>query len=395
MKVNKITLAILVLGCGNAMAAGHYFDARNDGMGGVGVASSHYSTAAVANPALLAKFDGNDDFALVLPTVGAQASDPDNLVDDIDQIKDSFDAFNSAVSSGGDAAGYADTLSQQLQQADGKTGIASVGANIQATLPTSFATVGVFGNAYASGMVGAEMSQDDIDYLNGVANGTVTADPSRELTSQAVGVVALIQDYGVAFAHQFDVQGMPLYVGLAPKAQKVETYNYSATITDYDRSDLSDDKYLSSDSGFNADLGFALDAGAMTYGLNVRNLVSRDIETKNVAGSQYTYQIAPVATAGAAYRGEWVTAAADLDLNKTKGFKGQEESQFGSIGLEFDAAKWAQLRVGYRADLTGDMPNMATAGIGLSPFDVFHLDIAGQYGSDKAVGAMAGMRWTF
>lgn len=43
-----------------------------------GVASAHYGTAALANPALLTQYSPTDDFSLVLPSVGAQVSDPDN-----------------------------------------------------------------------------------------------------------------------------------------------------------------------------------------------------------------------------------------------------------------------------------------------------------------------------
>ena len=90
-----------------------------------------------------------------------------------------------------------------------------------------------------------------------------------------------------------------------------------------------------------------------------------------------------------------MTAAVDLDVNKTKGWEGQKQSQYAGVGVEFDAARWAQLRAGVRADLTGDQPDLFTAGFGLSPWDVVHLDLAGQIGSDKAVGAMVTMRYTF
>lgn len=388
MKKCVVALAVLASISGPAMAQS--FDARSDAMGGVGVASAHYGSAAPVNPALVAKYGADDDFSVVLPSVGAQVSDKDKLIDGIDAIKDSYDAFRAA----GDSAS-ADKLRTDLQAVDGKTATANVGVNAQIVIPNQLVSVGFMANGYASALVGTDVAQSDLDYLEGVGNGSIIADPSRVLDSQAVGVVALVQDYGIAMAHKFDVQGMPLYVGVTPKAQKVDTYNYSATVTDYDRSDLRDDKYRNSSSGFNADFGLALDAGGMTYGLAVRDLVSRDIQTKDVGGKVYTYRIAPIATVAAAYRGEWLTAAVDLDVNKTKGWEGQKQSQYAGVGVEFDAARWAQLRAGVRADLTGDQPDLFTAGFGLSPWDVFHLDLAGQIGSDKAVGAMVTMRYTF
>lgn len=386
-------LVVLALAASSAYAAGHWSDGRNDAMGGIGVASSAYSSAAVVNPALVSKWGADDDFSIVLPSVGAQVTDKDKLIDNIDSIKASYDGFEQAVGSGVGVSAAADQLAADLRQVDGKTATANVGVNVQAVLPSNVLSVGAFANGYAVGMVGAKVDQSDLDYLMSVSDGSALPD-GRTLNSQAVGVVALVQDYGVALAREFDV-GLPVRVGVAPKAQKIETYNYSATITDYDRSDLSDDKYRSSDSGFNADLGLALDAGSMTYGLSVHDLVSRDVYTKDVAGTIYVYQVAPVATLGAAYRGDVLTAGIDLDMNKTKGFVGQEQSQFAGVGVEFDAAKWAQLRAGYRTDISGEQPDLFTAGFGLSPWDVFHLDLTGQIGSDKAVGAGLAMRWTF
>ncbi len=80
MKKNHITRTIIasaVLFSFNAAAATSYFEARNDAMGGTGVASSHYGVAPLANPALLTKHNSNDDFSLLLPSVGAQVADPD------------------------------------------------------------------------------------------------------------------------------------------------------------------------------------------------------------------------------------------------------------------------------------------------------------------------------
>ncbi|EEZ5762153.1 conjugal transfer protein TraF, partial [Salmonella enterica] len=53
MKKNHITRTIIasaVLFSFNAAAATSYFEARNDAMGGTGVASSHYGVAPLANP---------------------------------------------------------------------------------------------------------------------------------------------------------------------------------------------------------------------------------------------------------------------------------------------------------------------------------------------------------
>lgn len=100
MKKNHITRTIIasaVLFSFNAAAATSYFEARNDAMGGTGVASSHYGVAPLANPALLTKHNSNDDFSLLLPSVGAQVADPDDVSNKADDVKDDWDLFDSAV----------------------------------------------------------------------------------------------------------------------------------------------------------------------------------------------------------------------------------------------------------------------------------------------------------
>ena len=93
MKKNHITRTIIasaVLFSFNAAAATSYFEARNDAMGGTGVASSHYGVAPLANPALLTKHNSNDDFSLLLPSVGAQVADPDDVSNKVVKIIQSY-----------------------------------------------------------------------------------------------------------------------------------------------------------------------------------------------------------------------------------------------------------------------------------------------------------------
>ncbi|EBA1948262.1 TPA: conjugal transfer protein TraF, partial [Klebsiella pneumoniae] len=94
-----ISVALLVSAVPSVYAATGWMEARGDAMGGTGVASAHYGTAALSNPALLTHFGPTDDFSLVLPSVGAQVSDPDNTVDKADDVKDLWDRFDAAADS--------------------------------------------------------------------------------------------------------------------------------------------------------------------------------------------------------------------------------------------------------------------------------------------------------
>lgn len=406
MLKNKLALSVgLALGSmvisTSAFATNTYFDARNNAMGGVGVASSHYGVAALVNPALVAKDDKEtDDFSLVLPSIGIQASDKDNLLDGIDDVSDTYDRFEDAINSNDqvNAELSAATLENQLRAIDGKHVDANVGVNIVATLPTRWGSASLFANGYGTVAVSTHVDERDLVELKSIAAGnppTSGAGQTPELYSEARAVAALVQDYGVAVAKIVDIQGLPVHFGVTPKLQKVDTFNYATSVDDFETDDISDSKYRNSETGFNADLGVAVDYSNLTFGLSARNVIARDVETVVVNGEKYTYQIAPLVSSGVAYRGNWATVAADIDLTETKGFSHIKASQYAGVGAELDAWGWAQLRAGYRADIKGDMPNMVTAGIGVSPFKVVHLDLAGFVGSDKAAGAAVTMSYTF
>ena len=75
------------------------FDTRSMAMGGAGVAVGGADAAPLFNPALLSVAKEEDDFALILPTIGIRVSDPEKLLDSIDQFNktDSIGALNTAI----------------------------------------------------------------------------------------------------------------------------------------------------------------------------------------------------------------------------------------------------------------------------------------------------------
>lgn len=88
-----VVLPALFLAPFSVMAAGNYFDARNDAMGGTGVASSTYGSAVLANPALMTKAQPEDKVSIILPAAGAQISDNDKLIDKVDDLTNSVDVI--------------------------------------------------------------------------------------------------------------------------------------------------------------------------------------------------------------------------------------------------------------------------------------------------------------
>jgi hypothetical protein len=65
------------------------------------------------------------------------------------------------------------------------------------------------------------------------------------------------------------------------------------------------------------------------------------------------------------------------------------------VGCRTQRRDWAQLRAGYRADMRNSDNNVFTAGIGISPFNVVHLDLTGMAGTDRTYGAAAQLTFTF
>ncbi len=392
----------------SALAAGAWYDARNDAMGGTGVASSTWSSAVLANPALMTKAKPEDNVSVIFPSAGVQVTDKDKLINKVDDITDSVDRYKEVIdnltfadylrgypelkAAAGDMANQLDDL--KGDKAHGTAGVAFAVTVPNETLPFAFIT-----KAYGTASVQANVVDSDITYLRGVANGTVIPVPGDQdkLSSSGHGLAALVTDYGVALAHEFDVAGHPVSVGVTPKLQKTWLYNYTASIYNFDKSNINNSQYRSSDTGFNIDAGIATDFGEhWTLGVTGQNLISRDIDTKTVEGYRDTYQIRPLVTSGLAWNYGAFTLAGDVDLTQTKRFKSEESSQYAGVGAEYRVLDWLALRAGYRADMKSNDTNVFTAGLGVSPFNnTVHLDLAGSVGDDNTWGGMLQLGFNF
>ncbi len=89
--------------------------------------------------------------------------------------------------------------------------------------------------AYAHAIVSTAVDPQDITYLRSIQNSTTVAasealnavvspngsnEITKNLNSTASGRAAVVSDYGVAVARQFEVGGIPLSLGVTPKLQK-------------------------------------------------------------------------------------------------------------------------------------------------------------------------------
>jgi len=431
-KYSVVSAAVSLFMANQAGAANTWSEARNDAMGGTGVASANYGSAVLINPALLAKSKPDDDVSVVIPSVGAQITDKDNLRDQIDDISNDIDHYESVIDNltpSGILQDPAGTLNQfqgaagdlagQLEDLRGKTARANAGAGIAVSVPTSAVSLAFVTKAYAHARVSSNIDQSDIDYLRNIQNSDAFAagqaaealingsdQLKKNLNSTASGKAAIVSDYGVAIARKFDIGGVPVSLGVTPKLQQTWLYNYTTSIDNYHSDDWKKDQYRTDDTGFNVDAGIAADFGEnWTVGLSGQNLMSRDIDTKDVritngttgvtTNYKDTYQIRPLVTAGAAWHNDLLTLSADGDLTETKGFKSEDDSQYVGVGAEVTPLSWLAVRAGYRADVKGNDSNVFTAGVGFAPMNTVHVDLMGLYGEDQTWGAGVQLGLTF
>ncbi|HAM2395960.1 TPA: conjugal transfer protein TraF [Escherichia coli] len=393
--ITRTLIASAVLFSFNSTAATSYFEARNDAMGGTGVASSHYGVAPLANPALLTKSGAKDDFSLLLPSVGAQLSDPGNIRDNADKISDDWKAFDRAVDSQSGVTQAAARLKARLQDFRHTHADAQVGASAVAALPGDTLAGALMLKSYGTVSVDGKVSDADLNYLESIASSSQSVDKDR-LTSQAFARAALITDVGIALATELETAGQKWSLGFTPKFQRVDLFNYNVLVKNYDSSDFKGDRYHNTRNGINADIGASMDLDDnWTLGLVAQNLIPRSIETKEVNGITETFRIRPQVTAGVSWHNDMFTTALDVDLTPASGFTSDSKRQFAAIGAEFNARKWVQLRAGYRQNLASNDGSAFTAGVGVSPFDVVHLDLAGLAGTDNNYGAIAQLQFTF
>lgn len=359
------------------------FEARSLAMGNARVATADIATAAFANPAMLAFQPMREDFSLLLG-VGAFLRDDEGVVDLVDQFSAEYDRYTAADNAGNTSAANAAALAA-----------ANIAIQMEAKIIAPEATA-----AFATGFSGEKWSFAVSARADVVSAGTVTAitrpaevaldstvieDPTRNLL-EIEGVQTT--ELGVSLARNFQVLGQKVSVGITPKYVKIDNVYISESIATID-TDLSN--LLNEDA--KNDLGdfTTLDVGLVMglseniqVGLVVSNLVAHKVKFTTSAGPQATLSFDTQARAGIAYRSRFMTLGADVDLLdndplfSNPSFQGLK-TQYISVGAEFNAFDYAQLRVGIQKNIAsgisaGAKENLLTAGVGF--WFGFNLDLA-------------------
>ena len=235
---------------------------------------------------------------------------------------------------------------------------------------------------------------DDQD-ITDIESGTVSV-----LNSSGRILGFAMTDLGIALASQMQILGQNITLGFTPKLQNYYTYHYVVSVNNFNMDDWNSANNRTESSGFNLDVGAIWSSGPIRIGVAGKNMISHDIQT-TMNGHQYTYEVAPLITVGAAFKTQMLTVAADLDLNPQKRFNDvggtnvKDDTQYFNFGGELNLLNWAQLRAGYKMDLKDSVDDAFTIGAGLAPFGLLHLDLAAELIGKNSYGAIGQLSFTF
>ncbi|NVD07960.1 type IX secretion system membrane protein PorP/SprF [Vibrio sp. JPW-9-11-11] len=381
---NKITVVIGLLVCSSAgYAATVVPDGRGNGMGNTGVSSADYVLAPFYNPALTAIYRDSDDFGVLLPAVGATLRDTDESLDTIDSLQDTIKQFENGGSSD---PTQATTLNNYLTQlSDNKPLAVTGGAAMAVALPINTLSANMFLRGYAEVVASPEIAAD--------GGNTPSAVQTRYENSNVDMIAFGYSEFGVALAKRVAIAGQDVSLGVTPKYQQLKTYKQSLSVEDFDLDDY--DQSETKKSAFNLDLGAVWLVDNYRLGVAVKDLFSKEIDTKDIGGVS-RYKLNTQLTVSGTYMMEYFSATIDFDMTKQERFLDlNDETQFLRVGVEGNAFGWAQLRAGYQTDVQDTLDDEVTLGIGISPGDLVSIDLAGSYAGDNQFGLSGNLSFTF
>ncbi|ELH0899365.1 conjugal transfer protein TraF [Vibrio cholerae] len=381
----KSTLAVVmaIAFSSSALASNLLMDARGAGMGNTGVSTADYLLAPYYNPALTAVYRKNDSFGILLPSIGLRAEDKDESLKTIDDLQDSIEQFERA-GVGAATQENVDQLNRYLDQlADDKPLAVTAGIGIAVALPLDAVSLNFFSRGYAEVIAKANVAEKS----GNSANEVKTRYESSDVDLTAFGYT----EVGLAVGKQVVLGGQTVALGVTPKVQQLRTYQDNASVKSFDLDDY--DKSEVKDNAFNLDMGAVWLIDQYRVGIVAKDLFAKDIQTQN---RNNTYKLDTQIAVSGSYVSDFFIAAVDLDLTKQRRFNGDnDDTQFMRFGVEANAWGWAQLRAGYEVDLQNSLDNSVSVGLGVSPWDVVSLDLAGSYAGDNQFGLSANLAFTF
>ena len=385
---------------------GESFTAKRTGQGFTGLTQDF--TSSLSNPALLTKFDNNDDVFFSL-NVGIMASDKYDVADTAEDISDNLDKLADDINgiqlqnfqSSEQQQNYYNDLNEQVdviitdfKKIDGKVVKIRNGLNFQILIPNRYISIGFFTNQY--GRIGGTMdySGGDEAILDQAVNDcTNMLDCNLNLNNLESATTAVgysIAEAGVMAAYPaVKHANYDLSIGAKLKYQRVDLYFNRVQISDFDDDDfeITDDENITDESGSNIDLGLYLAWGVERQwhaALVTNNLIK---QTVHHVEQGITFTLKMTSSFGFSYQNDWLSLATEIDLTDREQFASLAPSKYAGAGAEFRFYEHIQFRLGYRTDLNDVDDDIYTAGIGISPWDVFAIDIAAFTGDNDTIGA--------
>jgi len=409
MRTFKKTLILVPIMAVALPSYAESFTAKRVGQGFTGLTQDF--TSSLSNPALLTKFDKDDDVFFSL-NFGVMAADKYDVIDTAEDISDNLDRLvddldniqHQNLQSPVQVQGAYNDLNQQvdniisdLNSIDEKTVKIRNGINLQILIPNKHLSFGLFTSQY--GRIGGSVDYNENDEIKLDQAVTNCLNPASTLTCKldlnTLDSASLAVGYSVAevgFMAAYPVVkhvNYDLSVGAKVKYQRIDIYYNRALISDFDDDDfdITSDEHTTDKSGANVDLGFYVNWGAERQwhaALVTNNLMEK---TVHHTVQDITLNLESNATLGLSYQNKWLSLATEIDLTDREHFSSLAPSKYAGVGAEFRFYQHVQFRLGYRADLNDVDDDIYTAGIGISPWDVFAIDIAAFTGDNDTLGA--------
>jgi hypothetical protein len=397
MKFIHKKLVLLSLALITAPSYAESFSAKRVGQGFTAITQDF--TSSLSNPALLSKYDNDDDLYFSL-NIGGMGSDEYELIDTAERIGDNLDALESDIDNLSNVTapdlpeylnelyGQAGVIVDDLVYADKKLVTAREGLNLQLIIPNKYISFGIFSNQY--GKIGVSFNYDvgDESILNeAIRSGDLD---QNDLQSSATGVGYSVSESGIMLAYQvISHPDFNLNIGTKLKYQRLDLFYNTPTISDIDDDefDLTDDEYLTESNDSNIDLGLYLAWGEnreWNFALVTNNLLGHEV---SFAEQDLTFSLDTTSIAGFSYQNSWLTLATEIDLTDREQFIQLPPAQYAAFGAEFRLHEHMQFRLGVRSDLNDNEVDIYTVGLGISPWDVFSFDIAVLGGDRESLGA--------
>jgi hypothetical protein len=367
---------MLAFWAGNAQALPFgVYDARTAAMAGAGVATGS-AYAPFNNPALLTTADETHEWFVLLPAVGYQVGDPDEVKDGLDAFQEAADALeaNPTVANRNAVQNSLNALQDGIYR-EGHS------LTFMVAIPSRILSGAAYVNFYDSFNAKADIGSDNLtDPTNPVYVSTLNHRGLRVLENGFSSAKLLESQKGAWWDD--------IAVGFSLKMLLVESYGYATDLRAAE-TDLDLDQRRNG-SAFNLDLGIHREWGVWNVGLVGKNLFPASFDLGDT-GEQV--EIGPQWRLGMAYQSRYTVWALDVDLMENDPLGFDSPTQMVSLGWEHEFGGWFSLRAGYQQNLVGTEAASGSLGLGVL-VGAFHMDLAGYMG-DELDGANVQLGFSF